>query len=169
VIRIALPPQTRDDPEGPRYGDLAVGREGNAEGRLAQLVKLDAGEASLQVFGGTQGLSSRTVVRFLGHPPRVAFSPNILGRVFAGDGRVIDGGPSLGHEPQVEIAGPSANPARRALASRMIRTDVPMIDIFNLKARRFRSSRRRASRTTPFSRASACRRTRTSWCSAGSA
>ena len=131
VIRIALPPQTRDDPEGPRYGDLAVVREGNAEGRLAQVVKLDASEASLQVFGGTQGLSSKTVVRFLGHPPRVAFSPNILGRIFAGDGRVIDGGPSLGHEPQVEIAGPSANPARRALASRMIRTDVPMIDIFN--------------------------------------
>jgi V/A-type H+-transporting ATPase subunit B len=131
VIRIALPPQTRDDPEGPRYGDLAIVKEGNAEGRLAQVVKLDAGEASLQVFGGTQGLSSRSVARFLGHPPRVAFSPNILGRVFAGDGRIIDGGPSLAQEPQVEIAGPSANPARRALASRMIRTDVPMIDIFN--------------------------------------
>jgi V/A-type H+-transporting ATPase subunit B len=131
VIRVALLPETRDDPEGPRYGDLAIVREGNAEGRLAQVVKLEAGEASLQVFGGTQGLSSRTVVRFLGHPPRVAFSPNILGRVFAGDGRIIDGGPSLEQEPQVEIAGPSANPARRALASRMIRTDVPMIDVFN--------------------------------------
>ena len=31
----------------------------------------------------------------------------------------------------MEIVGPSANPARRALASRMIRTDVPMIDVFN--------------------------------------
>lgn len=78
VIRIALPPQTRHDPEVPRYGDLALVREGNAEGRLAQVVKQDAGEASLQVFGGTQSPSSRTVVRLLGHPPRVAFSPNIL-------------------------------------------------------------------------------------------
>ncbi len=131
VVRVALPPQTADDPEGPRYGDLALVREGNDTPRLAQVVKLEAGEASLQVFGGTQGLSTRTTARFLGHPPRVTFSDNILGRVFTGDGTVADGGPPLTDEPQVEIGGPSANPARRALASRMIRTNVPMIDVFN--------------------------------------
>jgi len=131
VLRIALPPQTRDDPEGPRLGDLALVSEGGAAPRLAQVVRLDEGEASLQVFAGTAGLSTRTQARFLGHAPKVAFSPNILGRVFAGDGRVVDGGPSLEHDPQTQIGGPSANPARRALASRMIRTDVPMIDVFN--------------------------------------
>lgn len=131
VIRIALPPQTRDDPEGPRFGDLALVSEEGAEPRLAQVVRLDEGEASLQVFSGSAGLSTRSRARFLGHAPRVAFSQNILGRAFSGDGRTIDGGPSLAHEPQVEIAGPSPNPARRALASRMIRTDVPMIDLFN--------------------------------------
>jgi V/A-type H+-transporting ATPase subunit B len=131
VIRIALPPQTIDDPEGPRFGDLATVAEGNGPPRVAQVVRLDEGEASLQVFSGTAGLSTRSQARFLGHPPKVAISGNILGRVFAGDGRVIDGGPSLAHEPQVEIGGPSPNPARRALASRMIRTDVPMIDVFN--------------------------------------
>lgn len=131
VIRIALPPQTKDDPEGPRFGDLALVSEEGSEPRLAQVVRLDEGEASLQVFSGAAGLSTRSRARFLGHAPRVAFSQNILGRVFSGDGRTIDGGPSLAHEPQVEIAGPSPNPARRALASRMIRTDVPMIDVFN--------------------------------------
>lgn len=131
VVRLKLPPQTRDDPEGPRFGDLAVVREGDAAPRLAQVVRLGEGEASLQVFAGTAGLSTNTQARFLGHPPKVAFSPNILGRVFAGDGRPVDSGPSLEHDPQVEIGGPSANPARRALASRMIRTDVPMIDVFN--------------------------------------
>lgn len=141
VVRVALPPQTRDDPEGPRYGDLAVvldSESGGADGlasapapRLAQVVKLDEGEASLQVFGGTQGLSTRTRARFLGHPPRVAFSDNILGRVFTGDGSVMDAGPGLDQERRVDIGGPSANPARRALASRMIRTNVPMIDVFN--------------------------------------
>ena len=131
VVRVALPPQTRDDALGPRLADLALIGEGAAAPRLAQVVRLDAGEASLQVFAGTAGLSTRSSARFLGHPPRVAFSPNILGRVFAGDGRVVDGGPSLGQEPQAQIGGPAANPARRALASRMIRTDVPMIDVFN--------------------------------------
>lgn len=131
VMRIAMPPQTRDDPEGPRYGDLAVVQEGLEPPRLAQVVKLDEGEASLQIFPGTRGLSTRARARFLGHPPRVPFSPNILGRVFAGDGRPVDNGPSLEQDPQVEIAGPSANPARRALASKLIRTNVPMIDVFN--------------------------------------
>ena len=131
VVRIALPPQTRDDPEGPRFGDLALVAEGNSAPRLAQVARLDEGEASLQVFAGAQGLSTRSSARFLGHPPRVAVSENILGRIFAGDGRPIDGGPTLEHDPQVVIDGPSANPARRALASKMIRTDVPMIDVFN--------------------------------------
>ncbi|MGI6244864.1 MAG: V-type ATP synthase subunit B [Pseudochelatococcus sp.] len=142
VVRIALPSPGRDisgsdmaggNGDGPRYGDLAVVSEGDgpAAGRLAQVVRLDAGEVSLQVFGGTQGLSTRSKARFLGHAPRVAFSGNILGRVFSGDGRVSDGGPALDHEPQADIGGPSVNPARRALASRMIRTDVPMIDVFN--------------------------------------
>ncbi len=131
VIRIALPAQTRDDPEGPRFGDLAMVSEGNTLLRLAQVVRLDEGAASLQVFAGSPGLSTRSNVRFLGHPPRVPFSANILGRAFAGDGRPVDGGSPLEQDPRVEIAGPSANPARRALASRMIRTDVPMIDVFN--------------------------------------
>jgi V/A-type H+-transporting ATPase subunit B len=131
VVRVALPPQTKDDAAGPRFGDLAVVREGGQEPRLAQVVRLEEGAAALQVFAGTQGLSTRSQARFLGHPPRVAFSPNILGRVFKGDGQVVDRGPSLAHDPQVEIDGPAANPARRALASRMIRTDVPMIDVFN--------------------------------------
>jgi V/A-type H+/Na+-transporting ATPase subunit B len=131
VIRIALPPQTRDDPAAPRFGDLAVVRTEGGPPRVAQVVRISEGEASLQVFSGTQGLSTRTQARFLGYPPRVAFSPNILGRVFAGDGRVVDGRAPLDHEPQVEINGPSANPARRALASGMIRTNVPMIDVFN--------------------------------------
>ena len=131
VIRIALPAQTAEDVAAPRFGDLAVVSEGNQPPRLAQVVRLDAGAAALQVFAGTSGLSTRSHARFLGHPPRVAFSGNILGRVFGGDGRPTDGGPTLEADPQVEIAGPSVNPARRALASRMIRTDVPMIDVFN--------------------------------------
>ncbi|MCB1055289.1 MAG: V-type ATP synthase subunit B, partial [Acidobacteria bacterium] len=125
VIRIALPKETADDPEGPRFGDLAVVSEGDTLPRLAQVVRVGDGEASLQVFAGVEGLSTRSRVRFLGHAPKAVFSPSVLGRVFAGDGRVLDRGPSLDHEPKVEVDGPSANPARRAMASGMIRTDVP--------------------------------------------
>ena len=62
---------------------------------------------------------------------RVPYSNNILGRVFDGAGVVIDGGPDLDTEPQIDIGGPTVNPVERSVPTRMIRTDVPMIDVFN--------------------------------------
>jgi V/A-type H+-transporting ATPase subunit B len=98
---------------------------------LARVIKIDREQVSLQVFAGTKGLTTQASVRFLGHPMRVTYSSNILGRVFRGDGTPFDTGPSLKDDPGIEIDGPSANPVRRSLASRMVRTNVPMIDIFN--------------------------------------
>jgi V/A-type H+/Na+-transporting ATPase subunit B len=86
---------------------------------------------ALQVFGGTRGISTDSTVRFLGHPMQASYSGNILGRVFRGTGEPIDGGPDLSNDPKVTIGGPSVNPMRRVLASKMIRTNVPMIDVFN--------------------------------------
>ncbi|MEM1312967.1 MAG: V-type ATP synthase subunit B [Pseudomonadota bacterium] len=128
ILRIALPEGAG---EPPAFGDLAEVRDAQGGPRIAQVVKLEEGEASLQVFAGSKGVSTAAQVRFLGRPPDVTFSPNILGRVFGGDGRPTDGGPALDMDPRIEVGGPSANPARRRLASKMIRTDVPMIDVFN--------------------------------------
>ncbi len=117
------------------FGDLALieGSQNTQDvlPRTAQVILLKGEEVSLQVFSGTKGLSTHSVVRFLGRPMEVTFSPNILGRAFSGTGSPIDGGPSLADEPKIEIDGPTVNPARRILASRMIRTNVPMIDVFN--------------------------------------
>ncbi len=128
ILRIALP---KSEGDGPSFGDLAEVRDEQGRPRIAQVVKLDDGVASLQVFAGAKGLTTRAKVRFLGHPPDVAFSSNILGRVFGGDGAPLDGGPPLGMDPRIAIGGPSVNPVRRKLATNMIRTDVPMIDVFN--------------------------------------
>tara|TARA_R110000824_G_scaffold214207_2_gene400486 strand:- start:6189 stop:7586 length:1398 start_codon:yes stop_codon:yes gene_type:complete len=117
------------------FGDLAlIESKDNSQDilpRTAQVILLKGEHVSLQVFSGTKGLSTHSVVRFLGRPMEVTFSPNILGRTFSGTGQPIDGGPALTDEPKIEIDGPTVNPARRILASRMIRTDVPMIDVFN--------------------------------------
>ena len=112
------------------FGDLAVVEDGDRSS-LAQIIHLEEDRVALQVFSGTKGLSTRAKVRFLGLPMRATYSPNILGRVFRGAGQPMDGGPDLSHDPKVPIAGPSVNPMRRQLASRMIRTDVPMVDLFN--------------------------------------
>lgn len=116
---------------GPFLGEMAaVGGDGSAA-RLARVVALDGDRVSLQVFAGTRGLSTRDRTRFLGRPMEVTFSGNILGRVFHGDGRPADGGPALAAEPRIVAGGPSVNPVERTLARRMIRTGIPMVDVFN--------------------------------------
>ena len=114
-----------------RFGDLAEIEQADGHTSLAQVIQIDRDAVSLQVFSGTKGISTGATVSFLGHPMRATYSPNILGRVFDGNGSPMDGGPDLSMDPKVEIAGPSVNPCERVVPKRMIRTDVPMIDIFN--------------------------------------
>ncbi len=131
IMRIRLEAVGEGHSSLARFGDLAVVENADGNSSMAQVIGLDRDVVTLQVFSGTKGLSTRSTVRFLGHPMQAIYSPNILGRVFSGAGDPLDGGPDLSADPRVEIGGPSVNPMRRLLASRMIRTDVPMIDLFN--------------------------------------
>ena len=112
-------------------GEMAVVQNPDGEQSLAQIIQLAGTDASLQVFSGGKGLSTQATVHFLGHSTQVTYSPNILGRVFRGTGEPMDGGPSLSGDRQVNIGGPSVNPVTRIVPSKMIRTNVPMIDVFN--------------------------------------
>ncbi len=97
---------------------------------LAQVNKIEGDIVSLQVFAGGQGVSTGDEVRFLGHEMRVSFSEDLLGRIFNGSGEPRDKGPAL-TENMKSIGGPSVNPTKRILANRMMRTNIPMIDMFN--------------------------------------
>ncbi|MDZ7375631.1 MAG: V-type ATP synthase subunit B [candidate division KSB1 bacterium] len=97
---------------------------------LAQVIKLDGDLVSLQVFAGSRGISVNDEVRFLGHPMMVTFSDDMLGRIFDGAGNPRDKGPLL-TENLIPVAGPPLNPAKRIIPNRMIRTNIPMIDVFN--------------------------------------
>lgn len=66
---------------GVRSGDLALVGES-----YASVIKLSGDLVSLQVFAGTQGVSTTDTVRFLGRPMMVSFSDDLLGRVFDGAG-----------------------------------------------------------------------------------
>ncbi len=115
--------------EGVRNNDLAEITTSRGKG-YANVIKLDGDKVSLQVFQGAMGVSTGDSVRFLGVPMRVSFSDNLLGRIFDGSGHPRDNGPELS-ENMVEIGGPSVNPARRIMPKKMIRTGIPMIDVFN--------------------------------------
>ncbi|MBU1113433.1 MAG: V-type ATP synthase subunit B [Candidatus Omnitrophica bacterium] len=111
------------------YEELAEVRSSRGSS-LAQVIKLEADIVSLQVFSGSRGISTDDEVRFLGHPMQVAFSQNMLGRIFDGSGNPRDKGPAL-TENLIDISGPAVNPAKRIIPERMIRTNIPMIDVFN--------------------------------------
>ena len=97
---------------------------------LAEVNKIEGDLVSLQVFAGGKGVSTGDEVRFLGHEMQVSFSEDLFGRVFNGSGEPIDKGPAL-TENMKPIGGPSVNPTKRILANRMMRTNIPMIDMFN--------------------------------------
>ena len=111
--------------EGVKYNDLAMVGDS-----YANVIKLDGDLVSLQVFAGAQGVRTNDPVRFLGVPIRVIYSENLLVRVFDGSGKPRDNGPEL-DENMVEIGGPSVNPAKRIVPKNLIRTGIPMIDVFN--------------------------------------
>lgn len=115
--------------EGVKYNELAeiTTRFGKS---LAEVNKIDGDVVSLQVFAGGRGVSTGDQIRFLGHEMQISFSDDLLGRIFNGSGMPRDNGTSLA-ENLKPIGGPSVNPSKRILATRMMRTNIPMIDMFN--------------------------------------
>lgn len=117
-----------------RAADVAYGELAEVKSRygtsLAETIRLENDLAFLQVFSGGRGVSTGDEVRFLGHPMRVSFSDDLQGRIFNGAGFPRDGGPELG-DNLITIGGPSVNPYKRIIPREMIRTGIPMIDLFN--------------------------------------
>ena len=97
---------------------------------LAQVIRLEGDQVSLQVFAGTQGVSTGDKVQFLHRPMRVPFGEDLLGRIFNGAGRPRDGRPPVESE-EVDIGTPPVNPVRRRMPDKMVNTGIPMIDVFN--------------------------------------
>ena len=110
-------------------GELAQ-VESNFGSSLAQIIRLENELVYLQVFAGGRGVGTDAKIRFLGRTMQVPFSENLLGRVFTGSGKPRDNGPEI-TENMIEIGGPSVNPAKRIIPQNMVRTGIPMIDLFN--------------------------------------
>ena len=115
--------------EGVKYNEIAE-IESRAGTSLAQVIKLDGPNVTLQIFAGARGVDTSARVRFLGETMKVPFSQDLLGRAFTGAGVPRDGGPAVAGEPS-PIGQPSVNPAKRIMPHEMVRTNIPMIDLFN--------------------------------------
>lgn len=115
--------------EGVKYNEIAE-VESRAGTSLAQVIKLDGPNVTLQIFAGARGVDTSAKVRFLGETMKVPYSQDLLGRAFTGSGVPRDGGPAISDNPS-PIGQPSVNPAKRIMPNRMVRTNIPMIDLFN--------------------------------------
>lgn len=107
------------------YDELAT-----VNGRLAQVVKLDGDEVTLQIFEGTEGIPTNAEVVFMGKAPTLKVSDQLAGRFFNSFGDPIDGGAEI-EGVEVEIGGPSVNPVRRSQPSELIATGIAGIDLNN--------------------------------------
>ena len=97
--------------------------------RTGRVVKIDGEEVTVQVFEGTRGVSmENTATVFTDKPMEVALSPEILGRVFDGLGRPIDGlGPVYPVEKR-DVNGSPINPVSREYPRNFIQTGISSID-----------------------------------------
>ncbi len=100
------------------------------DGRLAQVVKINGEQITLQIFAGTEGIATDSEVVFLGAPPKLNVSDDLAGRFFNAYGEPIEGGNQLDGEPR-EIGGPTVNPFRRIQPSELIATGIAGIDLNN--------------------------------------
>jgi V/A-type H+-transporting ATPase subunit B len=117
--------------EADNVGNMEMAQVQTREGTsMAQVIRLDKKKAYLQVFSGSRGISTDDTVRFLGHPMRIATGTMLLGRIFNGSGRPLDNGPDITGN-LVDVNGPPVNPVKRIIPDKMVRTGIPMIDVFN--------------------------------------
>ncbi|MBN1441536.1 MAG: V-type ATP synthase subunit B [Planctomycetes bacterium] len=128
IIRIAGNVVTVKAP-GIGYDELAVITTDRGSS-LAQVIRLEEDRVSLQIFSGTQGVSTGDRLRFLGRPMQVATGDDLLGRIFDGAGNPRDGRPEVKTE-LVDTCSPAVNPIKRRRPDTMVPTGIPMIDVFN--------------------------------------
>ncbi len=116
--------------EGVKLGELAQVKMRDGRATLAEVISFDKDKVNLQIYSGTKGVSTGDTVRFMGKPMQVSCGESLLGRVFSGAGAPIDNGPEI-MEDKVDIGGTSFNPTKRIVPKRMVKTNLPMIDMFN--------------------------------------
>ncbi|MFA7564527.1 MAG: V-type ATP synthase subunit B [Candidatus Neomarinimicrobiota bacterium] len=114
------------------YNELVEIRDERGEPRIGQVLEANQSAAVIQVFEGTTGLSlTGTAVRFHGAPLRIPVTQEMLGRIFDGLGRPIDGGPEPLTNEFWDANGESINPTARTYPTTFIQTGISAIDGMN--------------------------------------
>lgn len=122
--------------EDVKYDELVEVREANGNIRMGKVLELNGSTALVQMFENTQGLQiSNSKARFLGHSLELPVGPDMIGRIFNGIGKPIDGGGSIITAEKMDINGLPMNPAARDYPAEFIQTGISAIDGLNTLVR----------------------------------
>lgn len=122
--------------EGVKFEELVEITLQNGEKRRGRVLEIEQDKALVQVYEGTSGINLKnTSSRFLGRPLELGVSESMIGRVFDGLGKPIDGGPAIIPEKQLDINGTPINPVSRDYPDEFIQTGVSVIDGLNTLVR----------------------------------
>ena len=136
IREIASPLMMVSQVEGVTYNELAEIELPNGETRRCKVLEVDGDTAVVQLFESAAGINLKeSKVRFLGHTLELAVSEDMLGRVFDGMGKPIDGGPEILAEAHLDVNGLPMNPAARDYPNEFIQTGVSSIDGLNTLVR----------------------------------
>jgi V/A-type H+/Na+-transporting ATPase subunit B len=120
--------------EGVGLGELARVDLKNGRSVYASVLRIDGDQVTLQVFQSTRGISTGDRVTFLNRQMQAVYGEALLGRRLSGAGKPIDGGPEIIGEA-IDIGTTSFNPVKRIIPHDLVRTNIPMIDVFNCLVR----------------------------------
>ena len=110
------------------YGEL-VELDIDGETRFGQVVDVSRDVTVIQIFGSSLGIApGKTAVKVRGERLTIPVSVDMLGRVFDGLAKPIDGGPPVVPEEYMDIHGAPLNPALREPPSEFIETGISVID-----------------------------------------
>lgn len=136
IREVAGPLMLVDQVEGVKYDELVEIEQSDGRIRRGKVLEINQDKALLQLFEGSQGLRiTDSSAKFLGHSIELPVAPDMLGRVFDGMGRPIDGGAELIPEKRLDINGAPINPAARDYPNEFIQTGISAIDGLNTLVR----------------------------------
>jgi len=136
IAEVAGPLMLVQDVEGVTYNELGEIELSNGEIRRCKVLEIDGKNAVVQLFESAVSINlSDSKVRFLGRGMELPVSLDMLGRVFDGLGKPIDGGPEIIPDKRLDINGLPMNPAARDYPSEFIQTGVSAIDGLNTLVR----------------------------------
>lgn len=117
------------------YGTLVKIKLSDGTIKTGQVLDTSNDLVIIQIFEGTSRISKQATVTFLKEMMKLNVSEEMLGRVFSGSGKPIDGGPEIFSKKKVDISGAAINPYARASPADFIQTGISTIDVTNTLVR----------------------------------